>query len=824
MNLLASQVALEKEAYGSSMDNYDRKLSKAIENGSFAESKETILIIKVTIDRLAEHIEEFYGLSLRGNTGKAQRYLKDMLPNPRDCALLLIRGTIAPLIKSDRKSLWVATQIEKVLFTSKRIAIMEQTKPKLMSYIEKRYKHLGEHAVKRERIRATRRSSPEAKQPKLLLGAMCIDLVHQSGCGLIDVYKEGTTVMLGLSSNTKELLLRSKFFFGSMLTVYYPLIYPPKKWDGIEGTGGYYSFSDIPFIKLKNAFDKRAISALDPNLERLQHVVNRVQGCPYKINKRVLKTVDTIIKHNLVDISSSPNNPILYGGIPYMDVINTKMLIVKEDYGELDDTGKFLDKESKHRWLRAVKEQEIRNKGLESKRLQYKLALDIAHKFKEYDRIYFSYQLDFRGRLYPIQNFLNPQTSNNIKPLLEFAEGHILDEGGLYWLKIHGANCYGYDKLTYKERVTKIEEMQDSIKKIANDPIGNLKLWYNADAPLMFLAFCYVYSDYLNDPETRITIPIHLDATCSGLQMYSGLLKDKQGAECVNVLSKGGGVNDIYQDVADKVNEYLRNGDYPKEITYKTKDKVEHRMSTTREALSITGKINRKHTKRNVMTQPYSVTERGMYQQVYDLLTEDQDNNDVWWEGDKFIVAKLISSLNAKAIREVVSGARTGQDAVKKILRKSLETEKQALWFTPIYHFPVLQRIMREKEERLRTPLGRLVLRHPTKQVHYMRMLNGIAPNFIHSLDATLLYLTVEKCMERDVSSFWLIHDSYGVLPNDVYILNHSFREAFVELFEANPLKDFADQLIYGAGRAVDKIMVDTLDLQEVYDSEYIIC
>jgi DNA-directed RNA polymerase len=69
-----------------------------------------------------------------------------------------------------------------------------------------------------------------------------------------------------------------------------------------------------------------------------------------------------------------------------------------------------------------------------------------------------------------------------------------------------------------------------------------------------------------------------------------------------------------------------------------------------------------------------------------------------------------------------------------------------------------------------------------------------------------------------------LIHDSYGVLPNDVYILNQSFREAFVELFEANPLKDFADQLIYGAGRAVDKIMINTLDLQEVYDSEYIIC
>ena len=825
MSMLVEQLRLEQEAHTNSMANYDAQLARMLERGNFGDSKEAILVIKVTINALAQHIEEYYELPLRGRNKQTQLYLRQMMPKSRDCALMLIRAIISPLVGGRQKALSLARKIETTLRVARDVNQLQVEAPNLSSYIERRHKHLGDAEIKKELIKASRRATRGISMKELSLGSEVIGLVHKSGCNLIDVYTEGGVTYVELSNATKELLMRSKFFFGSMLTTYYPMVEAPRDWEGLRGSGGYYSYKDIPFIKTKNVFDKRALEVIDCDLTRLQLVINKVQQQEWKVNTRVLNVVETIIKSNLVDVRSSPMNPVLYGDIPYMDTIDTTLLITKSDYGEVDENGRFLEKEAKNRWLRAVKEQEIRNKGIESKRLQYKLALDVARKFKKYDKFYFTYQVDFRGRLYPIQQFLNPQGSDTIKPLLEFAKGARINEQGLRWLMVHGANCYGYDKLTYNERVSKIKEMEGDIKRIAKDPIGSLKLWYDADSPLMFLAFCFAYNDYLQDPNVEITIPVQLDATCSGLQMYAGLLKDRQSALSVNVVKNGEGVNDVYLDVANKVNEYLQNGNYPKELSYKTKDKTEHTVSTAREALSIKGKVTRKLTKRNVMTQPYSVTDRGMFDQVYELLTEHQDNNTVFWEGDKFVVAKLLSSLNARAIDEIVQGAKVGQRAIKAILRKSLETEKQALWFTPIFSFPVLQRIMREKEERLRTPLGRLVLKHPTKQVHYMRMLNGIAPNFIHSLDATLLYRTVELCQEKGVEGFWLIHDSYGVLPNDVDILNESFREAFVELFEGNPLKDFAEQLLgVTAGKVVDKIMINTLNLKEVHESEYIIC
>lgn len=100
-------------------------------------------------------------------------------------------------------------------------------------------------------------------------------------------------------------------------------------------------------------------------------------------------------------------------------------------------------------------------------------------------------------------------------------------------------------------------------------------------------------------------------------------------------------------------------------------------------------------------------------------------------------------------------------------------------------------------------------------------MLNGIAPNYIHSLDATLLYRTVERCVDRGIKSFWLIHDSYGVLPNDIPILNEEVREAYIEIFEDNPLADWVAQILPDRMDVLDKVMVDDLDISKVRNSRY---
>jgi DNA-directed RNA polymerase len=80
--------------------------------------------------------------------------------------------------------------------------------------------------------------------------------------------------------------------------------------------------------------------------------------------------------------------------------------------------------------------------------------------------------------------------------------------------------------------------MEDEIRAIAINPLLNLSSWAQTDSPFEFLAFCFAYSDYLNDNNALIHIPVALDAVCSGIQIYSGLLLDGVGAEAVNVINK----------------------------------------------------------------------------------------------------------------------------------------------------------------------------------------------------------------------------------------------------------------------------------------------
>src|SRR4029079_6377782 len=63
------------------------------------------------------------------------------------------------------------------------------------------------------------------------------------------------------------------------------------------------------------------------------------------------------------------------------------------------------------------------NATLRSRRLQIVKTLTVAEEFAEYERIYFPHQLDFRGRVFALPQWLNPQGPDYAKGLLTFAEG-----------------------------------------------------------------------------------------------------------------------------------------------------------------------------------------------------------------------------------------------------------------------------------------------------------------------------------------------------------------------------------------------------------------
>ncbi len=836
--LLNEQKRQEVENYRLALERYDKNLASDVSHGKLGESREGTLLIKMSIDKLTEYLEPYLkSTAFRGNNKKVQALFIKHFPEAQDLAYSLIKASLSTIVMVRTSGVKKGTG-SKVLHCSKvigrhlrdivRAQELKRLNPELYGISEHTFKKVGEREANLRKLKTAKmlKIGEIPRDILLLFGVTALDLVAKSGINLISIAKERGEMIVRLTEEANALTLQGRDFFSQLLMAYKPLIHPPKPWTSITGSGGYYTYSNIDFIKFKSFRDKTVVMKTKPDLTRLFKIVNGIQDVPFRINQRVLDTVEYIIKHNLTNPDKSIYSPELYGEIPYMETLDVKTLHPKETYGLINEKTKdFIDHEDKKKWAQALTEQDKKNEIIFSKRLQFTLALRVAQEYKGYDKFYYSYTTDFRGRIYPVQNFLNPQSSGSVKPLVEFAEGCVLNDEGVRWLKIHGANCYGFDKLDYEERINEIDKRVEEIKAIHSDPIGNIRYWYDCDNPLLYLAFCLSYGDYLDNPSIPCHCPVYLDATCSGIQIYSGLLKDYEGALAVNVVNNPlNKPNDIYNDVAKVVEDLIDMGLYPKVVSYTdrlTGDVMND--STYIEVRSIKGKMTRKLTKRNVMTTPYSVTRRGMCDQVLELLKEYEDDNKKFWEGQRWIVAKLISDMNAEAISRVVKGATIGQEVIKQTLLLALDNGKrQALWTTPIYNFPVLQYINKEKKTELYSPLGRLVIYKPSREINRQRMMNGIAPNFIHSLDATLLYRTVERCQEQGKTEFLLIHDSFAMLPNSIPTMNKAVRESYIELFKGNPLEAWVSQVEEEYLEEAKEAMLNTLNLDDVRDSEYI--
>ena len=87
-----------------------------------------------------------------------------------------------------------------------------------------------------------------------------------------------------------------------------------------------------------------------------------------------------------------------------------------------------------------------------------------------------------------------------------------------------------------QERMQWAKDNESLIHRIAIDPIGRIADWEVADEPFQFLAACEEYNACVIECTRQFThLPVAVDATCSGIQVLSGLARDKSAAKLVNV-------------------------------------------------------------------------------------------------------------------------------------------------------------------------------------------------------------------------------------------------------------------------------------------------
>lgn len=597
-----------------------------------------------------------------------------------------------------------------------------------------------------------------------------------------------------------------------------PTIIPPKPWESYE-EGGYYGElqSSTSLLRLRDqrtAFGKRYLKKLGQmELASVRKAINSIQATPWKINAKILEVMQRI-----VELGGGR------AGIPYINEAPKPMILPEnpseeqlKDYRKVM-VGYYKDETSrKSLALRAIGN------------------IKTAEEFSKYDQIYFPCNMDFRGRVYPLPSF-SFQGDDLNKGLILFADAPACEDmEDIDWLAVHGANLAGVDKVSYDDRKQWVKDNEQDILASAIDPLGHT-FWMNQDEPCQFLAFCFEWQAWKtwetkhSSPKGFVSgIPIAFDGTCSGLQHFSAILRDPVGGAAVNLLPSDK-PNDIYGVVAAKVNEAIAQDLKTGTIDDVVDTKIKFGTKTLAQVWHMHG-VTRKVTKRSVMTLAYGSKEYGFRDQIYeDIISKDmqeQKENSVFsdancWQASAYM-AKLIWNAVRTTVVAAVEGMKWLQDCAKLVTKKG----QVVTWTTPM-GLPIQQSYMECESRQVRLRCAgkniRLYSLNMTGNIDKRAQAQGVAPNFIHSMDASHLQLTVCNAVDAGIHHFAMIHDSYGAPVAQAKHMYKVVRESFIKMYtDHDVLESFRDDM----KKLSDTKLPDfpargILDLNEIIKSKYI--
>lgn len=606
-----------------------------------------------------------------------------------------------------------------------------------------------------------------------------------------------------------------------------PTILPPLEWKDYNH-GGYYSelskyFKLLRLHRNKTIFFQTYMNRLkQADLAHVLRAINAVQATPWKINTKVLNVVKTIIK-NGGDLAGIPKfQP--YDKLPRLE-------------------GDYTEEELKEHKKVAV-ELIHRENSRKGKALRCLSMIAIAKEYAPYKRIYFPCNMDFRGRVYPIPSF-SFQGDDLTKGLLLLADTPAAtDEKAEYWMRVAGCEFYGNDKVSFDDQIQWTKDNEEAILSVANDPLGKDKgFWANSDCPIEFLGWCFEYKDMLDYKDKHndsvigwsCGIPVAFDGTCSGLQHFSAALRDEIGGRSVNLIP-GDKPRDIYGEVAEKVNVVLRenalNGTSDAYITNKFGEKTMKWGTKTLAQQWLAFGVNRKVTKRCVMTLAYGAKQFGFKEQILeDTLNEvyGTDKGSMFTAG-KNALALYLAKLIWTAASQTVVKAFAGMEWLQKVSNVICKEGDVVTWTTPM-GLPIQQNYMemtvKKVKMRFLNVTKNFYVPEVTGNIAKRKQSQGIAPNFIHSMDASHLQLSINMCLDKGIHHFSMIHDSYATSPAQADTLFHTVREAFVKMYEENDvLLNFYEEM----KTSVSEEDVDMpkppkkgrLDIRQVLDSLYV--
>lgn len=576
--------------------------------------------------------------------------------------------------------------------------------------------------------------------------------------------------------------------------VYQPRTEKPKDWDSVVMRVAQDDRT-LDRAQLLRTFHKDVLSAarfgirsgaMAPALKG----INVLQGVPFKINGWIMDVISQCYAHGIA-----------VDGLPRLKDLDVPKRKSDEEFLELSvEERKLLAKT-----IRGLKRA---NRANDADTVQYEEDMETALRTSTAERFYTPMNWDWRTRTYALTRF-NFQREDRVRSMFLFANGKPIGERGIWWLKVHVANCAafkdehgtGLDKKPFEDRVKWVNDNIADIADYVKRPLYRTE-WTKADSPFLFLAACRELIECDNDPSYVTHLPTSWDGACNGLQHLFLMCRDPQGY-LVNLVDTDA-PNDIYQVVAAAAKKMIEVDYGNMELYAKETEKKTPKVNATYDKLArmaIAFGVDRKLVKRNVMTFSYASKEFGMSEQHFEdtmapqelkLLKKEIDHHPFGDDEDEWrLAARYLAKRVLAAIKEVVKLPAKAMEFMQTLAKIMAHEGKPLRWVTPTgvtcinrYHESTTQRVelfVYDKGVKKRTELT--IATGLEKPIAKDKAAAGIAANLTHSMDASHLLLSVGAAADEGITDIATVHDSFGCLACDADRFLHIIRDTLRKMY-----------------------------------------
>ena len=647
----------------------------------------------------------------------------------------------------------------------------ERCAPGLLETLKKNYWHKSCGTDQRLTVIQTLMNRSDIQQwqtwgraNRIRLGVWLLDcIIESSGWFTKDLRREGKRTVTYVIPTPEFIAIKDKVMADAELfaPLAWPMLIEPNDWTN-DRAGGYLLNEVMRGHDMVRRGDNTRIQGETPI-----NFLNKIQKVAFTLNPFIVEVAEELDR-----LERAVGK--------FLPIVNHELPPKPFDIAE--------NKESRKAYRRAAAETMNLNAQEFKKSCRTRMTMEAVKRFKDVPRFFIPWSFDYRGRAYPIPAFLTPQDTDFGKSLLVFADGSYVTPEAEAWLAFQVATTFGLDKAPMTERLDWAKDNHELFTLIATDPIGNLPLWEGVEEPWQFLAAAEEYYHCVVIADRQFTrLMVATDATCSGLQILAGLARDKSTARLVNVLP-GDKPQDAYKVVAEEATPYCPE--------------------------SIQPYMDRKTVKRVVMTVPYNAKPFSNRGYIRDALAEKGV------EISKEDLTKTVKAVR-NAMDVVVPGPMAVMSWIEQEVASAIKAGKEFLeWTTPsgfVVHQKLNKKLVVTLELQLLGRCKMSVAVDDSDEVDLNHHKNATAPNLIHSLDASLLHLSVLR-FDAPIA---LIHDSVLCRATDMSTLSSIVRETYMHLFaEHDYLRDFASHI----GAETEPPIVGDLEPESVIESTYFFC